>query len=68
VQVLVSDAFYPAMVRENVSLVSSAVTGVTRDGVIDAQGNVHPLNIIVWATGERTHQSLVTAASRPAVV
>lgn len=48
-----SDAFYPAMVRENVSLVSSAVTGVTRDGVIDAKGKVHPLDIIVWATGER---------------
>jgi cation diffusion facilitator CzcD-associated flavoprotein CzcO len=46
-----SDDYYDALVRENVSLVASPVTRVTESGVVDNDGNVHEVDVIIWATG-----------------
>jgi cation diffusion facilitator CzcD-associated flavoprotein CzcO len=48
--VLSSDLF-PALKRDNVELVSRAVTAVTEDGVIDSGGDEHKIDVLVMATG-----------------
>lgn len=48
---IISDDFYPALLRENVTLVPKAVTGVTRDGVVDADGVEHKVDALVMSTG-----------------
>lgn len=50
-RILFSNEFYPALAQANVDLVTSAVTAVTPDGVVDAEGNEHYVDAIVYATG-----------------
>ncbi|GAA3531416.1 NAD(P)/FAD-dependent oxidoreductase [Aeromicrobium panaciterrae] len=50
-RILFSNEFYPALARANVDVVTSAVTAVTPDGVIDAEGTEHKVDAIVYATG-----------------
>ncbi|MEO6604659.1 MAG: NAD(P)/FAD-dependent oxidoreductase [Aeromicrobium sp.] len=50
-RILFSNEFYPALAQANVDLVTSAVTSVTADGVIDDQGAEHKVDAIVYATG-----------------
>ncbi len=50
-RILFSNEFYPALAQSNVDVVTSAVTAVTPDGVIDADGNEHAVDAIVYATG-----------------
>lgn len=50
-RILFSNEFYPALAQANVDVVTSAVTAVTPDGVIDAEGNEHKVDAIVYATG-----------------
>ena len=49
-RVLLSDDYYPALCRDNVT-VASALARVTPTGVVDAAGVEHPVDVIVWATG-----------------
>lgn len=50
-RVVVSSDFYPALNRENVELVPSAVTRVTRTGVVDSDGVEREVDVLVLATG-----------------
>jgi cation diffusion facilitator CzcD-associated flavoprotein CzcO len=50
-RILFSNEFYPALAQANVDVVTSAVTAVTADGVIDAEGVEHKVDAIVYATG-----------------
>jgi cation diffusion facilitator CzcD-associated flavoprotein CzcO len=50
-RVLFSNEFYPALAQANVDVVTSAVTAVTPDGVIDAEGVEHKVDAIIYATG-----------------
>lgn len=50
-RILFSNEFYPALAQANVDLITSSVTAVTPDGVIDADGNEHKVDAIVYATG-----------------
>jgi cation diffusion facilitator CzcD-associated flavoprotein CzcO len=50
-QALLSDNYYDALLRDNVSLVPSAVARVTETGVVDQDGKHHDVDVIVWATG-----------------
>jgi cation diffusion facilitator CzcD-associated flavoprotein CzcO len=50
-RILFSNEFYPALAQANVDVVTSAVTAVTADGVIDADGVEHKVDAIVYATG-----------------
>ncbi len=48
---VVSDTYYPTLLRDNVKLVPRSVTRVSETGVVDADGADHELDVIVLATG-----------------
>ncbi|MDG4826538.1 NAD(P)/FAD-dependent oxidoreductase [Asanoa sp. WMMD1127] len=50
-RVLLSDDFYPALNRPNVTLVTSPITGVTRDALVTADGVAHAADTIIFGTG-----------------
>jgi cyclohexanone monooxygenase len=50
---LVSDDFYPALMRDNVELVPSGVQQVTATGVISADGRSIDADVIIYCTGYR---------------
>jgi cation diffusion facilitator CzcD-associated flavoprotein CzcO len=49
-RILLSDDYYPALMRDNVT-VAAGLARVTRTGVVDVDGQEHPVDVIVWATG-----------------
>jgi cation diffusion facilitator CzcD-associated flavoprotein CzcO len=50
-RVLLSDDWYPALQRDNVSLVDRSVDHVGADGVVDAAGEFHPAEVLILGTG-----------------
>jgi cyclohexanone monooxygenase len=50
-RVLMSNEWYPALARENVSVVARAVSSVTADGVIDSDGDFHEADVLILGTG-----------------
>jgi cation diffusion facilitator CzcD-associated flavoprotein CzcO len=50
-RVIFASTFYPALKRENVELIPRAVTRVTENGVVDAAGVEHPVDVLVLSTG-----------------
>ena len=50
-RVLLSDDFYPALGRPDVSLVTEPVRAVRPGGVVTADGTEHPLDVLILATG-----------------
>jgi cation diffusion facilitator CzcD-associated flavoprotein CzcO len=50
-RVLLSNEFYPALAEPNVSLVTEKITEFTQDAVITADGERHPVDAVVFATG-----------------
>ena len=50
-RILISNDFYPALGRPNVTLVSEAATGFTADSILTADGGAHRVDAIVCATG-----------------
>lgn len=50
-RVILSDRFYPAMVREDVSLVTDPIAEVVPDGIVTEDGELHEVDAIVLATG-----------------
>ncbi|KMO27421.1 4-hydroxyacetophenone monooxygenase [Methylobacterium variabile] len=50
-RVLISDDYYPALTRPNVTLETGAIRAVTPDGVTMADGTHHSLDVLVLATG-----------------
>lgn len=55
---VLSSDFYPALKRDNVTLVPHAVRELTPDGVVDATGREHQADIVVLATGFTASQFL----------
>lgn len=53
-RILITDDFYPALMRPNVSLVTEGVSRITPKGVETADGAAHDLDVIVYATGFET--------------
>jgi cation diffusion facilitator CzcD-associated flavoprotein CzcO len=53
-RVLLSDDFYPAMTRPNVELVTERILRIEPAGVRTADGRLHELDVIVFATGFET--------------
>lgn len=49
-RVLLSDDYYPTLMRPDVDLAPAAAQ-ITADSVIDSEGVSHPADVIVWATG-----------------
>jgi cation diffusion facilitator CzcD-associated flavoprotein CzcO len=52
-RVLLSDDYYPTLLRPDVELVTDAIERVVPEGIVTAGGVVHPLDVIVAATGFR---------------
>lgn len=52
-RILVSNEFYPALQRDDVTLVTSPIERVTPSGILTRDGREHPLDVIVLATGYR---------------
>jgi cation diffusion facilitator CzcD-associated flavoprotein CzcO len=50
-RVLISDDYYPALLRPNVELVTEPIARVTRDGLVTADGAERRVESIVFATG-----------------
>ena len=50
-RVLISDDFYPALQRANVSLETDGIARITATGITTETGHSHALDVIVYATG-----------------
>jgi cation diffusion facilitator CzcD-associated flavoprotein CzcO len=61
-RVLVSNDFYPAMNRQNVSLVTEPITSIQPEGIETADGAFHPADVLVLATGFRPMDMAASAA------
>lgn len=57
-RILFSNDFYPALARDNVDVVTHAITKVTPKGVVDTDGVEHEVDAIVYATGFDTQDFL----------
>jgi len=49
-RILVSDDYYPALMRNNVT-VAPGLRSITPSGVVTEDGVEHPVDAVVWATG-----------------
>ncbi|MEV6285883.1 NAD(P)/FAD-dependent oxidoreductase [Kribbella sp. NPDC051770] len=52
-RVLISDDYYPAVARPNVSVVTDAITEVTPTGIVTGDGVKHEVDTIIYGTGFR---------------
>jgi len=52
---LVSDDFYPALMRGNVEVETRAIAGIESEGVRLIDGTLIALDVLIWATGFQTH-------------
>jgi cation diffusion facilitator CzcD-associated flavoprotein CzcO len=50
-RVLFSSYFLPALERPNVELVTDQLTRVVPEGIVTADGTLHEVDCIIWATG-----------------
>lgn len=53
-RVLRSDDYYPALMRDNVELVTDGIVRIMPEGIVTADGSLHALDVIVWGTGFET--------------
>lgn len=54
------DNFFPALLRENVELVPRAVSHVTRNGIVDADGVEREIDVLIACTGFQPANFLAT--------
>ncbi|MGW4794545.1 flavin-containing monooxygenase [Nonomuraea sp. NPDC004297] len=57
-RILVSSDYYPALTRENVSLVTDGITEIRPHSLIDAAGHEHEADAIVYGTGFKVVDAL----------
>ncbi len=57
-RVLFSNNYYPALARENVEVVAAGAQEIRAHSVIDAEGNEHEVDAIIFATGFDVHDPL----------
>ena len=50
-RVLISNDFYPALARDNVTLVTDAITSIEPNGVRTGDGSLHDCDVLILATG-----------------
>lgn len=50
-RILLSNDWFPAITRPHVTVVSSELSAVTPNGVVDAAGNEYPADVIIFGTG-----------------
>ena len=52
-RVILSSDFYPALVRENVTLIDAGISRIDTDAIISADGQRRPADVIILGTGFR---------------
>lgn len=57
-RILLASDFYPALQRRNARLVTSRIERVVEDGVVTADGEHHPLDVLVLATGFQAAEAM----------
>jgi cation diffusion facilitator CzcD-associated flavoprotein CzcO len=57
-RILVSDDYYQAFNRPNVSLITSSIDRVTAQGIVTADGQLHECDTLIYATGFRANEPL----------
>ena len=50
-RILRTSAFYPALLRDNVELVTAGIDHFTKDGVVTTDGALHEADVVIYATG-----------------
>lgn len=55
-RIIMSWDFYPAMERPSVKLHTDPIERIVPEGVVTAGGQLHPLEVLVLATGFNTHE------------
>ncbi|HEY5946580.1 MAG TPA: NAD(P)/FAD-dependent oxidoreductase, partial [Kofleriaceae bacterium] len=50
-RIVISDDWYPALARDNVTLETSPIERITPEGVVTVDGTLHPADAIIFATG-----------------
>lgn len=55
-RLVVSNAFYPAIQRSNAELVTDNIIGCEKEGLRTADGRLHPLDCLIFATGFDAHR------------
>lgn len=50
-RMIMSDSYYPAVQRSNVEVVTEGIERITPEGVVTRDGRLHPLDVLVLATG-----------------
>lgn len=50
-RVLISDDYYPTLLRDNVELITSGAHAITETSVVDGDGHARDADIIIYATG-----------------
>ena len=58
-RILFADAYYPALMRDNVDLLASGVERMTRDGVVASDGTQIDCDVVIFATGFYTNPFLL---------
>jgi len=57
-RMLMSNDYYPALLRDNVELVTAPIERITHDGITTADGTHRVFDTIIYATGFRTTEFL----------
>jgi cation diffusion facilitator CzcD-associated flavoprotein CzcO len=50
-RILPSNKWYPALCQDNVDLVTGGITALRPEGIVDAEGNLHEVDVVIFATG-----------------
>lgn len=53
-RILIADTYYPALVRDDVDLVTEQIARIEPEGVRTVDGTLHEVDVIVYATGFET--------------
>jgi len=53
-RVLRSDDYFPALMRDNVNLVTDGIARIVPQGIITTDGTLHAVDVIIWGTGFET--------------
>jgi cation diffusion facilitator CzcD-associated flavoprotein CzcO len=61
-RVLFSSYYLPALERANVELVTDEPTRIVPEGIVTADGGLHELDCIIWATGFRSNDFMFPMA------
>ncbi len=54
-RLVMSAGFYPAMQRPGVELITEGIDHIEREGIVTSDGALHPVDVIVLATGFDAH-------------